>query len=375
MIPWQIRKPIRRSRNAVAADLATLRQLRRWLRIASGSPRADRPAVSYGVERMPGEADVVIGGGVKFLILDEDLPNAPRDFNVLYLGSSSIPIDARMLVRLARRRGAAFAWNQNGVAYPGWYGPGWELVNRPRARLLQGADHVFYQSRFCKLSADRFYGEPSGTWEILPNPVDTRRYVPGPPSRRPLTMLLGGSQYQRYRVVAALETLALVRREVPDARLRVAGALTFSSDADAEVRGLVHRLRLSDATDLVGPYRRGDAPALMHTADILLHTKYNDPCPTVVLEAMSSGLPVVYSASGGTPELVGEDGGVGVPAPLDWDRDHPPTAEQLAEAVLAAAERIDELREAARSRAVEHFDARPWVERHRIVFEQLVSAR
>jgi len=373
MIPWRLRKPVRRFRNALAAGLATIQQARRWRSIATRPPRAGALAVSYGVERMPGADDVVIGGAVKFLILDEQLPNAARDFNVLYLGSSSLPIDARMLVRLARRRGAAFAWNQNGVAYPGWYGPGWELVNRPRARMLRQADHVFYQSSFCKLGADLFYGEPSGTWEILPNPVDTRRFVPAQQAQRPLTLLLGGSQYQRYRVEVALETLALVRRAIPDARLRIGGALTFSSAAEAEVRELTRLLRLSDAVDFVGGYRRDEAPALMHTADLLLHTKYNDPCPTVVLEAMSSGLPVVYSASGGTPELVGDDAGVGVPAPLDWERDHPPAVEQLAEAVLAAVARIDELRDAARARAVERFDARAWVERHRTVFEGLVS--
>ncbi|HWH06801.1 MAG TPA: hypothetical protein VNT23_10265, partial [Gaiellaceae bacterium] len=32
----------------------------------------------------------------------------------------------------------------------------------------------------------------------------------------------------------------------------------------------------------------------------LLHTKVNDPCPNVVLEALASGLPVVHPASGGT---------------------------------------------------------------------------
>jgi glycosyltransferase involved in cell wall biosynthesis len=325
---------------------------------------------------MPGAGDVVYGGHVKFALLDESLPNAPRDFNVLYLGSTALPTEGSLLVRLARRRGAAFAWNQNGVAYRGWHGPGWELLNAPRARLLHEADYVFFQSAFCKLSADRFYGERRGPSEILHNAVDTQRFSPEPEGRaRPLTLLLGGSQYQRYRVEAALETLAAVRRHHPDARLLIAGALSFASDARAQTAGMLRASRLEDAVELVGPYTQADAPQLMRRADLLLHTKYNDPCPTVVLEAMATGLPVVYSASGGTPELVGDEAGIGTPAPLDWEQDHPPAAADLADAVLEVAAHLPERSAAARQRAVERFDSRAWVDRHRVVFERLVAEK
>src|SRR5947209_2366067 len=144
-VPWVLRSPVRRARNAVAAARLIARQRARWRAIAATPPRTGALAVSYGVESMPSASDVVFGGAVKFELLHRDLPNAPRDFNVLYLGSSSMPIESPKLVRLARRRGAAFVWNQNGVAYRGWYGDGWELVNAPRARLLHEADHVLYQ--------------------------------------------------------------------------------------------------------------------------------------------------------------------------------------------------------------------------------------
>jgi glycosyltransferase involved in cell wall biosynthesis len=322
---------------------------------------------------MSGPDELVAGGQVKFALLAEDLPNAPRDFNVLYLGSSSLPPDAWMLARLARRRDAAFVWNQNGVAYPGWYGDGWELVNRPLARLLHGADHVIFQSDFCKLSSDRFCGERTGPWEVLHNPVDTRRFTPeASRPRRPLTLLLGGTQYQRYRLVTALEAVALVRHERPEARILIAGRLSFAADGDSQAAALVRRLGLEGAVELLGPYTQREAPELMRRADVLLHTKYNDPCPTVVLEAMACGLPVVHSASGGVPELVGGEAGVGVPAPLDWEQDHPPAADALAGSVLAVAERLEELAEAARTRAVERFDSRHWIARHREIFEELV---
>lgn len=368
----RLRLVVRLARNALALARLVARQRRRWREIAAAPP-ARGLAVSYGYERMPGPDEVVFGGAVKFQLLHEALPNEPRAFNVLYLGSSSMPLDARALVRVARRRGAVFVWNQNGVAYPGWYGPGWELVNRPRARLLHEADHVVFQSAFCKLGADRFYGERSGPWEVLHNPVDTTRFAPQPRQPRPLTLLLAGNQYQRYRLETALEALALVRKQSADARLLVSGELSFAPDGAAQATALARRYGVEAAVELVGPYTQAAAPALMARADVLLHTKVNDPCPTVVLEAMASGVPVVYSASGGTPELVGEEAGIGLPAPLDWERDQPPAPDELADAVLEAVGRRDELGAAGRRRAVERFDLRAWVGRHRALFAELLG--
>ena len=370
-VPWAVRAPVRRARNAASQAILVARQRSRWRAIAQTPVRLGAPAVSYGVDAMPAESEVVFGGAVKLQMLDRRFPNAPRDFNVLYLASSAMPLDAGALAGLARRRGAAFVWNQDGVAYRGWYGDGWELVNRPHARLLHEADHVLYQSEFCKLAADRFYGERSGPSEVVYNPVDTHAFTPASERpRRPLTLLLGGNQYQRYRFECALETIALVRRERPDARLLIAGALSFAAEAEQVARALIRRLRLDDAVELLGPYTQADAPDVVRRADILLHTKYNDPCPTTVLEAMACGLPVVYSASGGTPELVGPDAGVGIDAPLDWDRDHPPDPRELARAVVTVSRDLDARAAAARERSL-RFDADAWLERHREIFERL----
>jgi len=107
-------------------------------------------------------------------------------------------------------------------------------------------------------------------------------------------------------------------------------------------------------------------------AHLLLHTKYNDPCPTVVLEAMACGLPVVYSNSGGTPELVGAESGIGIPAELSWDRNLPPAPADLADAVGRVLSRYHDYSTAARRRAVECFDLPIWLDRQRAIFESLL---
>jgi glycosyltransferase involved in cell wall biosynthesis len=105
-------------------------------------------------------------------------------------------------------------------------------------------------------------------------------------------------------------------------------------------------------------------PDSLRRADVLLYAELDAACPPIVLQAMACGLPVVHAASGGVPELVGTEAGVGIPPDAD------PAG--LAAAVLAVDERRAEYAEAARRRAVERFDIRPWLDRHRQIFEELV---
>jgi glycosyltransferase involved in cell wall biosynthesis len=194
-------------------------------------------------------------------------------------------------------------------------------------------------------------------------------------SARPLTLLLGGTQYQRYRIDLALQTLAAISNTIPDARLIVTGKLRWSGNSapDQWARDRARSLGVFDRVEFVGPYSQQQAPEIFRRADVLLHPKYNDPCPTTVIEAMACGLPVVYSRTGGVPELVSDDAGVGVASPISFDEDHPPSAEALAAAVLTVTSDRERYAERARARAVEHFDVKPWVERHATVFNELVK--
>jgi glycosyltransferase involved in cell wall biosynthesis len=363
--------------------LSWLKQLRgagRWLPILWAGPTlGGTPQVFYGLEQIPRPGDPTYGGIVKFQGMQSLYPNSPRRFNILYMVSSRTPPDALLLLWLAHRKGARLVWNQNGVAYPGWHGPGWEWVNRPMAKLLHAADHVFYQSEFCKLSADRYLGVRQGTSEILYNPVDTTVFTPAEPplpQSSDLVLLLAGTQYQYYRLEVALQTLAQLTRLGIKARLLITGKLSWKPDAaeaSRQAQHLVAGLGLTGRVEFLGPYSQADAPAVFRQAHLLLHTKYNDPCPTVVLEAMACGLPVVYARSGGVPELVGDEAGVGLQVPLSWERDYPAAPEALAEAVLRVADACSEFSAAARRRAVEKFDLQLWLRRHREVFEALLS--
>lgn len=337
-----------------------------------------QPRVFYGFPKLPTAADQGYGGIIKAQDLQPTFPNTPHGANLLYLISSYTPVFASRLVGLARQAGARFVLNQNGVAYPGWFGPGWENENARLRRLLIQADHIVYQSQFCKDNADHYLGSANCPSEILHNPVDTRIFVPAttPPAPGKFIILLAGSHGAFYRTQVAVDTLAALLPRLPEARLVIAGRCAWRTDiraAEAELRAYTVQCGVAEAVEISGPYPQTSAVPLFQRAHVLLHTKYNDPCPRLVVEALSCGLPVVYSATGGVPELVGEDAGIGIPGPIDFEKDHPPSPVRLADALFEIAHKHSLFGTAARQRAVAHLDVRPWITRHKTIFESLLT--
>lgn len=346
-------------------------------RYTTGGSR--EPRVFYGREKVPGASEQASGGIVKVQDLQNDFPNRTEGANILYLVSSALPVHAAVMVRSCREGGGKVVLNQNGVAYPAWHGAGWRQANKVLSLVHEGADHVFYQSRFCRMSAERFLGSRGGTAEILYNAVDTGTFAPAAVKepRRALVLLLAGSHNFFYRIRVAMEVLAILRHQREDARMVVAGRCCWRSTEEAsldEARACAREKGVLEHVRFSGPYSQKRAPDLYREADVLLHPQYNDCCPRVVIEALSSGLPVVYSASGGVPELVGEEAGRGVTAPLDWEQVHPPDPEALAEGVLGVRERYAACSEAARARAVQLFDIGGWTQRHAEIFRRLTGS-
>ena len=337
------------------------------------------PRVYYGRSWVPGEKDHAHGGMIKVQQLQARFPNSPALFNAVYLISSSLPPGAVRLASIAKRRGARLLWNQDGVAYPGWARDRYRAANAPLAELLRLADHVFYQSGFCRRAADEFLGTPTGSSEVLYNAVDTKRFTPNDVDPDPdrLILLLGGNQDQHYRVVSALETTACLAASGVDVRLLITGRLGWAPEPAAvrEVQSRIAALGLATRVELVGRYTQARAPETLRRAHILLHTKDKDPCPGIVIEALASGLPIVYSATGGVPELVSPETGLGVPLEHTWATNRAPDPKRLAAAVLEVNRKRGEFSRAARQRAMDRFDLQPWIRRHEEVFRSLVHKR
>jgi len=152
---------------------------------------------------------------------------------------------------------------------------------------------------------------------VIPNSVDTERFegLPSPgaflsqhhiPLDGRVVLYVGRVDWNKGLDVA-LASFRLVVEEVPDAVLVVAGR---DCGYSSFLRELCCRLGLGGRVFLVGEVSEEGLCSAYAAADVLLLTSVYEGFPTVVLEALACGVPVVASRGGGTAYIV-DDGSVG----------------------------------------------------------------
>lgn len=139
---------------------------------------------------------------------------------------------------------------------------------------------------------------------LLPNVIDTDHFSPSESAERDrIRIVTAGRLVEQKRIDRFLRIVAAVRaRTARPVEVEIFGRGPLLDD----LRSLARDLGLPDDvlrfTDVVA-----DARKIYRDADIFMLTSDFEGTPNVVLEAMSSGLPVIATSVGGTVELI-EDG-------------------------------------------------------------------
>ncbi len=315
------------------------------------------------------------GGSVKLTYLAETFPHHFPAANLAYIVTSvGHPLHNEIL-EAAKRKRLKFIINHDGVAFPAWAGDQYIEFNQISKRILDWADFIVYQSRFSKLSADLYLSPPDVPHEIVYNPVDTKHFSPQDVKKpKELTLLLGGNQYEKYRLELALKTLQALLTHVPNAQLIVTGMLWLPYHESTEwTNRALKEMNLADHVTFSGTYTQSEAPLLYSRAHLLIHTKYADPCPGLVPEVLGCGLPVVYVGNGGVPELVGE-AGIGVSVEHSWETINLPEPEKMAEAVMQVYESLNDYSRVARIQAAK-FSLETFIAKHKDIFTKVLDLK
>jgi len=317
---------------------------------------------------------VIHGGRIKLLELKNNFIINENNYNLLYLVSSALPKYVISIVKWAKKNNIKIVWNQNGVAYKAWCGIFYKTANIINKKLIHMADYVIYQSNFCKESSDKFLGVYKGNWKIIYNPVDIKKFyfIKKSYKEKPLKLLICGSHRAFYRIKLALLTLYEINKVDDDVRLLIAGRLDWKN-AIKETDSLIEELKLKEKVDFFGPYKNDTAVDVYNKAHILIHTQYNDNCPTVVLEAMACGLPVVATNSGGTPELIGKEAGICVDVCKSYIKRYEPNPVELCGAVIKVKNNLSKYSKNAVLRVKKYFSSVDWIKKHKEIFDEVLK--
>jgi glycosyltransferase involved in cell wall biosynthesis len=213
-------------------------------------------------------------------------------------------------------------------------------------------------------------------------PVDTETFRPGLqstlrselklPDNAPVVGVVGNVNPQKGHEYF-IEAAGIVRRTVPDARFVIAGHIYNNHDAYyRQLLEAADQNGLKVGEDLFFLGARSDIPNVLAGLDLfaLASVPNSEGTPTVVLEAMASGVPVVATDVGSVAEVV-DDGKTGFVV-----RSEDPVA--MANRITSFLQ-DDGLRQragkAARERVEHHFSLDQCIEAHVLAYKLAIARR
>lgn len=224
------------------------------------------------------------------------------------------------------------------------------LDRRPVARLLRKRAVIMHNAvdttRFVKLTQDE---------------IANKRQDLGIAAGGPVVGSVGRLAKQKgyYHFI---EAAAILARAATDIRFLLVGG----GEEEHALRALVQKLGLTDNFIFTGA--RDDAAQLLQIMDVFVSSSLWEGLPTVILEAMLAGVPVVATAVAGTIELV-EDGVTGVlTTPAD--------SLGLSNAVLAVLQQPESARamaQRAHQFVLANYDIRIVARRQEVFYQQLAA--
>ncbi len=164
--------------------------------------------------------------------------------------------------------------------------------------------HTQFVSRFLKQSALKA-GKPAASSEVIHWGIDVDRFSTNEADRDPSKLLYVGQITEHKGVRTAVEALKLVRESYgcDKATLTVVGG----PDYDGEIKRLVRSIGLEGSVRFTGLIPRERLPEIYREHGTLIFPSvWDEPFSITLLEAMSSGLAVVSTITGGSAELLAD---------------------------------------------------------------------
>lgn len=208
-----------------------------------------------------------------------------------------VTFDQPTLARL-KARGGRVVQRVAGGYYESQHGEKFAEMNRPIADVYHNfADLVVFQSEYGKRQNFKIFGaKPDEQYKVIINGVDKSIFSPAiqKPDREVIKFVSTGSFRKEVMLKPAISALDSLAGEY-NFEYWIIGEVTNPELMKYIDRPYVRYMAKMPLSNLAEKLRKSDA---------FIHTQINDICPNSVLEAISTGIPVIGFASGSLPELL-----------------------------------------------------------------------
>jgi glycosyltransferase involved in cell wall biosynthesis len=243
-------------------------------------------------------------------------------------------------------------------------------------KMLERANKIIAVSHFTKRELLEYYKVPEKKIRVIHNGVNVNKFKPAKDKRKikealgfnpdDLAIVSVGRLYARKGLFTLIESMPAVVKRFKNAKFIISG-----KGQSGEMRKLINyadRIGVKDSIIFTGYYPDKKLPKLYQAADVFAFSTFYEHHPFAVLEALSTGLPVVTTRVGGIPETI-ESGKNGFLV-------EPFNPKQFAERILYLLEHpaeASEMGSLARKTILERFDWRIVVKDVLKVYDEALS--
>ncbi len=179
-------------------------------------------------------------------------------------------------------------------------------------KMLEHSNKIIAVSDFTRRELLQYYKVKEDKIRVIHNGVDVDKFKPATDKLKAKAelgfntedkaILSVGRLYARKGLFTLIESMALVARKFRNAKFIIAG-----KGLSNEMKKLVSyatKLGVKDNMVFTGYFPDKKLPLLYQAADIFAFSTFYENLPFAVLEALSTGLPVVTTNVGGIPEII-----------------------------------------------------------------------
>ena len=179
-------------------------------------------------------------------------------------------------------------------------------------KMLERANKIIAVSHFTKRELLEYYKIPEEKIRVIHNGVDPDKFQPAKDKRKikeelgfnpnDLAIVSVGRLYARKGLFTLIESMPAVIKRFKNAKFIISGK--GQSDEMRKLIAHAEKIGVKDNIIFTGYYPDKKLPKLYQAADVFAFSTFYEHHPFAVLEALSTGLPVVTTSVGGIPETI-----------------------------------------------------------------------